>query len=424
MREAFGQIQAIVAKLKPRNDDDFIDRLHYIITPSILFTFSFIVGAKQFVGQPIQCWAPAEFKRQWSRYAEGLCFVENTYFVGMDERFPMRPIERERREIHYYQWVPFILVGEALLMMLPKLLWNAFNWKSGLDIRSLVQRAKKLSESGEYEGKIKASQDLEERLAIGLKQAKYRNMTKTGRGGIIQECPETLNGPWASATFVTGCYLALKLLNFASILLQLYVLTLFLGNANESGKESFWGFVVVNDLLNGRDWHKSGAFPRVTYCDFEIRQAAREMRPMQFSLQCVLMINMINEKIFLFIWFWLIALAVIGTFNLLYWFYQAFCVTSADRFVRSQLRLSIANMPSNKEIREFVRVGLSYDGITVLRLIALNCDPTICSLLVRYLWERFEQSFLSGQRNVGEQINNNNGNANNQNYSTCEKKKF
>ncbi|CAK5076680.1 unnamed protein product [Meloidogyne enterolobii] len=424
MREAFGQIQAIVAKLKPRNDDDFIDRLHYIITPSILFTFSFIVGAKQFVGQPIQCWAPAEFKRQWSRYAEGLCFVENTYFVGMDERFPMRPLERERREIHYYQWVPFILVGEALLMMLPKLLWNAFNWKSGLDIRSLVQRAKKLSESGEYEGKMKASQDLEERLAIGLKQAKYRNMTKTGRGGIIQECPETLNGPWASASFVTGCYLALKLLNFASILLQLYVLTLFLGNANESGKESFWGFVVVNDLLNGRDWHKSGAFPRVTYCDFEIRQAAREMRPMQFSLQCVLMINMINEKIFLFIWFWLIALAVIGTFNLLYWLYQAFCVTSADRFVRSQLRLSIANMPSNKEIREFVRVGLSYDGITVLRLIALNCDPTICSLLVRYLWERFEQSFLSGQRNVGEQINNNNGNTTNQNYSTCEKKKF
>jgi len=49
----------------------------------------------------------------------------------MDERFPMRPLERERREIHYYQWVPFILVGEALLMMLPKLLWNAFNWKSG-----------------------------------------------------------------------------------------------------------------------------------------------------------------------------------------------------------------------------------------------------------------------------------------------------
>nr|CAD2200765.1 unnamed protein product [Meloidogyne enterolobii] len=418
MREAFGQIQAIVAKLKPRNDDDFIDRLHYIITLQFFLRFHLLLAPNNLLGSLFSVGHRLSLK------GNGRAMLKNTYFVGMDERFPMRPLERERREIHYYQWVPFILVGEALLMMLPKLLWNAFNWKSGLDIRSLVQRAKKLSESGEYEGKMKASQDLEERLAIGLKQAKYRNMTKTGRGGIIQECPETLNGPWASASFVTGCYLALKLLNFASILLQLYVLTLFLGNANESGKESFWGFVVVNDLLNGRDWHKSGAFPRVTYCDFEIRQPAREMRPMQFSLQCVLMINMINEKIFLFIWFWLIALAVIGTFNLLYWLYQAFCQTSADRFVRSQLRLSIANMPSNKEIREFVRVGLSYDGITVLRLIALNCDPTICSLLVRYLWERFEQSFLSGQRNVGEQINNNNGNTNNQNYSTCEKKKF
>lgn len=61
-----------------------------------------------------------------------LKILQNTYFVGMNERFPMRPIERENREIHYYQWVPFILVGEALLMMLPKLLWNAFNWKTGL----------------------------------------------------------------------------------------------------------------------------------------------------------------------------------------------------------------------------------------------------------------------------------------------------
>lgn len=422
MREAFGHIQGIVAKLKPRNDDDFIDRLHYIITPSILFTFSFIVGAKQFVGQPIQCWAPAEFKKQWSRYAEGLCFAEDTYFVGMDERFPMRSIEREKREIHYYQWVAFILVGQALLMMLPKLLWNAFNWKSGLDIRSLVQRAKKLAESGEYEGKMKASRDLEERLAIGLRQAKQRNMKHIGQGGIIQECPETLNEPWASASFVTGCYILLKMLNLGSILLQLYILTCFLGNATESGKESYWGFIVVNDLMNGRDWHKSGAFPRVTYCDFEIRQAAREMRPLQFSLQCVLMINMINEKIFLFIWFWLITLAAVGVLNLFYWFYHAFCLTSADSFVRSQLRLSVANMPNNKQIRQFVRVGLSYDGITVLRLIALNCDPTVCSLLVRYLWERFEHTFLSGQRNVGEHLTN--GNTNSQNYSTNEKKKF
>jgi hypothetical protein len=44
----------------------------------------------------------------------------------------MQRIERENREIHYYQWVMFILVGQALLMMLPKLFWNGLNWKTGL----------------------------------------------------------------------------------------------------------------------------------------------------------------------------------------------------------------------------------------------------------------------------------------------------
>jgi innexin len=76
MSQAFSQIYGIIKKLKPRNDDDFIDRLHYMITPSIIFTFAFIVGAKQLVGQPIQCWPPAEFKRPWSKYAEGFCFIE------------------------------------------------------------------------------------------------------------------------------------------------------------------------------------------------------------------------------------------------------------------------------------------------------------------------------------------------------------
>ena len=53
--------------------------------------------------------------------------------------------------------------------------------------------------------------------------------------------------------------------NLGAVLLQLYVLTCFLGNTKESGTERFWGFAVVNDLLEGRDWHKSGAFPRVIY---------------------------------------------------------------------------------------------------------------------------------------------------------------
>ncbi|KAF7639468.1 Innexin [Meloidogyne graminicola] len=334
--------------------------------------------------------------------------------------FPMRPIERENREIHYYQWVPFILVGQALLMMLPKLLWNAFNWKTGLDTRSLIQLANKLAESGDYESKDTASKEIGTRFGIALTQAQRRQMKQTGGGQVstIPAYPESLDGPWATNSFVTFCYLTLKMLNICSIFLQLYILTCFLGNTKEADSEHFWGVAVLKDLLEGRDWHKSGAFPRVTYCDFEIRQAAREMRPLKFSLQCVLMfifsslINMINEKIFLFLWFWLIALAAVGVFNLIYWLYHAFYLTSADRFVRCQLRLSVAKMPNDKEIRHFVRKYLSYDGITILRLIALNCDPTVCSLLVLFF------------RRNNEILNNAGIKTNNPNFLSTDKKKF
>jgi hypothetical protein len=56
--------------------------------------------------------------------------LQNTYHVSMDEPFTMEPIDRERREIHYYQWVVLIIIGQALMLITPKLLWNAFSGKS------------------------------------------------------------------------------------------------------------------------------------------------------------------------------------------------------------------------------------------------------------------------------------------------------
>uniref|UniRef100_A0A914UY99 Innexin n=1 Tax=Plectus sambesii TaxID=2011161 RepID=A0A914UY99_9BILA len=103
--------------LKPQFDDDIVDRLNYYYTPMLLVIFSLTLSAKQYVGQPIQCWVPAQFT--------GIPAKLSTLFLI------------ESLISGYYQWVPFVLALQAILFYLPCLIWRLLNWQSG----TLPQRA-------------------------------------------------------------------------------------------------------------------------------------------------------------------------------------------------------------------------------------------------------------------------------------------
>ncbi|VDK57446.1 unnamed protein product [Gongylonema pulchrum] len=62
-------------------------------------------------------------------------------------------------------------------------------------------------------------------------------------------------------------------------------------------------------LLKGNDWKRSGMFPRVTFCDIDITQVGQANT---HTIQCVLMANVFNEKLYLMLWFWLVFLAVVN----------------------------------------------------------------------------------------------------------------
>ena len=121
------KIVAVIGSL-PRliqhRDDDFSDRLSYWYTTAVLVFFSVIVTSKQFVGDAINCWVPAHFTSNHEEYANNFCWVRNTYYQPFDEFVPPLARDRDRSMVHYYQWVPIILLVQALLFHLPIDLWR------------------------------------------------------------------------------------------------------------------------------------------------------------------------------------------------------------------------------------------------------------------------------------------------------------
>lgn len=57
-------------------------------------------------------------------------------------------------------------------------------------------------------------------------------------------------------------------------------------------------------------------FPRVTKCTFHKFGASGTIQ--KFDALCVLALNVINEKIYIFLWFWFIVLAVLSSLALVY----------------------------------------------------------------------------------------------------------
>lgn len=60
----------------------------------------------------------------------------------------------------------------------------------------------------------------------------------------------------------------------------------------------------------------------------------------QHTIQCVLIINIFNEKIFVFLWFWYLFLLVFTLGSFFYWFIIAVLPWPNRRFIGRHLEMS------------------------------------------------------------------------------------
>ena len=377
------------SKLRGSKNDDWIDRMSHVNTVFVLVIFAIIVSTSQFAGDPIHCWLPAEYDikgDRYEKYTEHFCWIANTYFVSFTEELPVSIVQRENREITYYQWVPLILVFQAFLFKFPNVVWKLLHPNGGLNLHKVVDMAEQTQQAD-----VVARKEIIEHMAFNLDRwLNNERDFRTNRYVAIRDRAARTIGILCSkrsGTYLTGLFFWIKVLYVGNVIGQFFLLNAFMAT-----DYNMFGFEVIRGLHENRPWKESPRFPRVTFCDFEIRQLENIQR---FTIQCVLPINLFNEKIFIFLWFWFFFVAALSVYNLIKWSTFVLVKKRKAQFVRKYLKIT-KKLNSDFERKlsyKFVDHYLRDDGAFVLGVITSNSTDLVTTDLVNELWKKFQDKY-------------------------------
>jgi innexin len=386
-----------------RNDDDAADRMNYKYTVAILVIFALIVTNRQFGQKQIHCWVPAYFTRNYEDYINDICWVSNTYFVAHNERLPDNENERKESELKYYQWVPFILLLEAFLFYVPHIIWRAFVRRSGIDMRDLVESASSYKSVDKCDSRAKYMTymitALDQYVNDPRRTEKYRAKENIFKRSLSTVC---LSQGKYLGTYLVILYVFVKIMFISNCLIQLFLL-----NVLFDQKFHKFGVDVLWRILNGQSWGTySQIFPKITMCDFKIRELGNPKISHRYSVQCVLPINLFNQQIFTFIWFWYFILLIINIISLLIWLYR-FLPSSRLHYIKRRIRIMNQDYKKSNELKDldsqhremniiekkllnkFVLEYLELDGAFMLRLLGLNSSDFVCTEVIQELWRNY-----------------------------------
>jgi len=171
-----------------------------------------------------------------------------------------------------------------------------------------------------------------------------------------------------------------EVLNFINVLGQIYFMDFFLG-----GEFTSYGLDVVRMTElepEQREDPMSRVFPKVTKCTFHKFGPSGTVE--KFDGLCVLPLNIINEKIYVFLWFWFVIVCIITGVQIIY--RLAVLVMPRLREILLRTRARLAPMIKIETICRESRLG---DWFLLYQL-GKNMDPLVFRDFINELYSKLE----------------------------------
>lgn len=271
--------------------DNMVFRFHYRVTTAILFVCCILVTANNLIGEPIACINDGAVP---GHVINTYCWITHTFTLPHQTNKPVGSHvahpgvggfvqgEDEKRYHSYYQWVPFMLFFQGLLFYIPHWVWK--NWE---------------------EGKVRMITDGMRGAVVCTKEDRRDRQSR-----LVQYFIDTLH---MHNVYASGYFLC-EVLNFVNVIANMFFIDTFLGGAFLT-----YGTEVIKFSQQNQENRTDPmviVFPRVTKCTFHKFGPSGTIQ--RHDALCILALNILNEKIYIFLWFWFIILAVLSGFALVY----------------------------------------------------------------------------------------------------------
>jgi len=244
----------------------------------------------------------------------------------------------------YYQWVPFVLMLQACLFYAPHLLHKTW-------------------EAGKISG-----------IISGLNALMLDRNDRRGKQRVLARyLVENLSSHniWAFKMLIT------ESIYFLNVFGNIYLMDVFLG-----GEFRTYGIQVASMMQEDPEDRvdpMARIFPRVTKCTFKKFGPSGTLQT--HDSLCVLPVNIINEKIYVFLWFWLLILGVVTFISLIY-----NCFLFATPSLRNMmLKSRAAQQSSATQALDQVSDRLCVGDWRLLHLLAVNMEPRVFGELMEEL---------------------------------------